>query len=303
MEVAIAGNRARAFVAAKRDFPLPAIARHTHFVTIALIAAATAVTRISLRLHARIAIVAAALRGLHAVRHALTILASRSRAAAGIADGATVRRTREQVHAEPIHEGETGFARALAIVAELEVLALRVARAATIRIVIGIATVVAAAIRQSAHASARSAIAEAKRVVAIVTAVAAVVDIGRQIRASVETRFLPRRTDTLTGHATAAIAILSALAAVVRIVGDVGARIATRDFSRRARALAGNASGSDRTEETAGSAVLLVGGNLDATDICTAIDGAGIADALAGHASPARAALVATDAAVVRVVR
>ena len=297
--IAVAGDVAGAGGASRRDVPLTAVTVYANFVTRAEVAALTAVTRIRLRIGARV-VVAGLLA--HAVRNAYAVLASRRIALAGIADHTAVGGIRLQVDALTHDERQSGATSARTIFAIVRrALALNVATTATIRIVLGILAIVAVAIRQAVHAGAAAGVAQAPRIVAIIAAVAAIVDVRFEVRAAVEASLLPHRTHTLTRRTRPAVALATALTAVVGIGRDICAFIAAGHFTRRARAHAVGARGAERTEEAASAAVCFIRAEFHAADVRTAIDGTGGAHARSGHAHTVRAALVAASAAVVDV--
>lgn len=190
----------------------------------------------------------------------------------------------------------------MAIVAIIHrTLALRIAGSATIRIVLRIATIVATAIRQTSHARAGSAIAQPERIVAIIAAVAAMVDVRLQVGTAIEAGLLTGRTNALACLASAADAITSAHAAIVWIGPDVCARIAARDFTGRTGALTIRARRTGRTEEAAGAAILFIRAELDAADVRAAIDGSGRAHTRARDARTIGPALVPAHAAIVHI--
>lgn len=280
---------------------MTAITRNADFVIVALVAALTAVTRVRLRVDAGVVV---ALLGTHsAILHANAVLAAWGIARTDVTDRAAVLGARLQIDALAVDQCQVGFAYALAGVAILVVLALVIAATATIRVVLGILAIVAVAIRQTADASARAAITQAERVVAIVAAIATVVDVDLQIRTAIKAGVLAYRTNALTSRASAIDTVLTTRAAVVRIAGDISARIAARYFPGRTCALAIGARRAERTEEAASAAVLFIGAEFHAADVRTAIDGAGTAGARTRNAHAIRTALVAAHAAVVGIRR
>jgi hypothetical protein len=288
-------------VATLSDAPLAALAGNANFVVVALLTATTAVTRVGHRVDARVTVLAAC--GAHgASRYADTSVASRRIALALHACHTAVLRVGLQVNAGTIHDGQTGLAGALAVLAIRGIaLALRIAVTATERIVLRIAAIVAVAIRHAADACATSTITQAEVVVAIVAAVAAVVDVNLEVSASIKACVLTDGADALTSRARSTRATRAALAAVVRIVRDVRAGVAAGNLTRGAHALTIAAGRAERAEESARSAVLDVGREFYAADGRTAIDGASRADASARRAHAIGTALVATDAAIIRV--
>lgn len=302
--VAVTRDIARAGVASDGDVPLTTIAIHADFVTVAEIAAVAAVAGIRLRIDARIAVVAALLPTHAAILDAHAVLATRRISRTNVTHRTAVCGARLEVHALAVDERQTGATSAGAIFAIVgRALALDVAAAATIRIVLGVFAVVAAAIRQAVHARTTAGITQAPRIVAIVAAVAAVVDVDLEIRAAIEARLLSHWAIALPRRTRSAIALLTALTAVVGIRRDVRTGIAARHFAHRTGALPIRARCAERTEEAASAAVCLVRAELDTTNVRTAIHGSRRTHALSRRTYPVRTALVAALTAVVDVHR
>lgn len=237
--IAIARDIARARGATGCDVPLTAIAIHADFVTVAEITALTAVARIRLRVHAGRIVVATSLRTHAAVLDAHAVLATWRITRTNVTHRAAIGRARLEVHALAVDERQTRTTSAGAIFAIVgRALALNVATTTTIRVVLGVFAIVAVAIGQAIDARTRAGITQAPRIVAIVAAVAAVVDVDLEIRAAIEARILSHWAIALPRRTRPAIALTTALTAVVRIGRDVRARIAAGHFAHRTGAYA-----------------------------------------------------------------
>lgn len=152
--------------------------------------------------------------------------------------------------------------------------------AAAVRIVLQILAVVSRAICEPGHAPALTASAHAPGVVAVVSALTAVVHIGDEIRAIVVAGGRPHGTDAIARDAASTIGtVVAASAAVVHIARDVRAGIATSYLAQGTGALTSNARGPDRAEYATRAAGDLAGRDIDAAEIATAIHRTHIADA------------------------
>lgn len=272
---------------------------HADLVVLASIKAAAAVLRVGLRVDAAAAALCG--RGLLAVGYTNSVLTEWSIAAALIANSAAVLRAGLEVDTLAVDKCQTGFAHACTVIAILRVATLGEAIAAVLRIVFQIAAdVTATAGCQTADATANTAVAKTKRVVAVVSARAAVVDVGREDRTCVVASHFAHGANALTRDTGRSIrTIIAARTAVVHVDRDVGARVAAGDLARRANARPGNAGGTHRTKYAATAAACLVGGHIDTADISTAVDRSTVANAGTRNAHAGGAALDSASAAVV----